>query len=317
MLIDYREGSYLLALYEPLRSLLPLCSTCHGEELQDAKTNSTCTDCRGTGRQLCTLSSADVAIPGNGPSGSILVGIEVKTFSDLLSSLDSGRLQATQIPAMCEDYPDERWLLIIGDYRPSPIDCALQTRITQFQCSSPEHDQRRFYDNYRRQPPCPKCNDPKYVRQIWQNWTDYTFGGGTRPYSFVESFLSGPSLSAYGFRVKSVPDYETAAVWLATLSASWSRLYASHRSMKTMDNSRQIAKPPTMDPRLYARLEHAMKFPGVGYELGMSMANSFDSVRQMYNADATTMSEIATTSGKGRRVKLGKTRAEAIDKYLS
>jgi len=317
MLIDYREGSYLLAMYEPVRSLLPVCSTCNGSGTQDEATNTTCADCYSTGRQLCTLNSGDVAIPGNGPFGSTLVGIEVKTFSDLISSLDSGRLQATQIPAMCEDYPDERWLLIIGDYRPSPTNYILQVRITQFECSRESCKNHRFYNNYKRLPECPKCGSTSDVRTLWYNWTDYTFGGGSRPYSFIESFLSGPSLSSYGFRVKSVPDYETAAVWLATIAISWSRDYKSHRSMKVTDQSRRIVCPPTMDSRTYARLEHAMKLPGVGYELGMSMANSFDSVRAMYMATPETLAEVYTTSGKGRRVKLGKTRADAINKYLS
>lgn len=324
MLIDYREGSYLLALYEPIRSALPMCASCGGQGyIIDGShcliDHVSCPDCRATGRQLCTLNSGDVAIPGNGSSGHVLVGVEVKTFSDLISSMDSGRLQATQIPAMCEDYPDERWILVIGDYRPSPADNALQTRISQFECFGGGHTgdakTRRFYENYKRNPPCPKCGGPS--KRIWSDWTDYTFGGGTRPYSFLESFLSGPSLSRYGFRAKSVPDYETAAVWLATISASWSKPYSSHRSMKVMDESRRVVKHPMMDVRQHARIEHAMKLPGVGYELASEMAKTFMTVRQMYNADTDTLAEIATTSSKGRKVRMGKTRADAIDKYLS
>lgn len=330
MLIDYREGSYLLALYEPIRSMLPVCATCQGdgyvwkECYTHNKSKESCPDCRATGRQLCTLNSGDVAIPGNGPSGPVLVGVEVKTFSDLISSMDSGRLQATQIPLMYEDYPDERWILVIGDYRPSPTDNALQTFIKQFVCHNIacphllDHPDKpyRFYDNYKRTPECPKCGIQN-ARIAWSNWSDYAFGGGTRPYSYLESFLSGPSLSRFNFRVKSVPDYETAAVWLSTIAASWSKPYSSHRSMKVMDESRRVVKHPMMDVRQYARLEHAMKLPGVGYELASEMAKTFTSVRSMYNADTDTLAEIATTSSKGRKVRMGKTRAEAINKYLS
>jgi ERCC4-type nuclease len=58
-----------------------------------------------------------VAICGNGPHGPVLVGVEVKSVYDLVSSINTGRLQATQIPAMLATY-DINWLLYFGSYRP-------------------------------------------------------------------------------------------------------------------------------------------------------------------------------------------------------
>lgn len=88
MLVDDRTGSRDLMGYEPVRSV----------------------------GLLCRLDSADVAITGNGPDGPILVGIEVKSVWDVLNSANTGRLQATQIPAMLATY-DVNWLLYYGGHR--------------------------------------------------------------------------------------------------------------------------------------------------------------------------------------------------------
>ena len=72
---------------------------------------------RSTG-ELCRLDSGDAMVIGNGPDGAILVGVEVKSVWDLVGSADTGRLQATQIPAMLRTY-GVSWLLWFGQYRVS------------------------------------------------------------------------------------------------------------------------------------------------------------------------------------------------------
>lgn len=67
--------------------------------------------------ELCRLDSGDVMIPGNGPDGSVLIGVEVKSIRDFIASIRTGRLQATQIPAMLATYY-RSWVLIYGEYRP-------------------------------------------------------------------------------------------------------------------------------------------------------------------------------------------------------
>lgn len=88
LMIDDRAGSCELVRYEPVRSL--------GE--------------------LCRLDSGDVALAGNGPDGATLIGVEVKSIWDLVSSMNTGRLQATQLPALVETY-EVPWLLYYGSYR--------------------------------------------------------------------------------------------------------------------------------------------------------------------------------------------------------
>jgi hypothetical protein len=101
--------------------------------------------------ELCRLESADVCFPGNGPGDDpVLIGIEVKSLDDLISSIDTGRLQGTQIPAMLAEY-DVNWLLYHGTYRPGIQTPSLQT---------------------------------------WRGqWRGYTLGKRPVPYGYLESFL--------------------------------------------------------------------------------------------------------------------------------
>lgn len=67
--------------------------------------------------ELCRLDSADAMLTGNGPDDTVrLVGVEVKSVWDVLGSANTGRLQATQVPAMLATY-DVSWLLYYGDHR--------------------------------------------------------------------------------------------------------------------------------------------------------------------------------------------------------
>lgn len=68
--------------------------------------------------ELTRLEFGDVAIVGNGAGDEpTLVGVELKSIWDLVSSINTGRLQATQVPGMLALY-QIRWLLFFGGYRP-------------------------------------------------------------------------------------------------------------------------------------------------------------------------------------------------------
>ena len=87
--VDYRAGSH--ELVAPLKALgLPVEET--------------------------TLDAGDVAFSGRGEKGKeVLVGIEYKRLSDLISSLRTERLQGHQLVAMSEAGFDYSWLLIEGE----------------------------------------------------------------------------------------------------------------------------------------------------------------------------------------------------------
>lgn len=67
---------------------------------------------------LSRLESGDVAITGNGPTGLLSVGVEVKSVGDLLQSEGNGRLR-DQFESMLKAY-DVNWLLTYGQYRAGP-----------------------------------------------------------------------------------------------------------------------------------------------------------------------------------------------------
>jgi hypothetical protein len=67
--------------------------------------------------EVTRLDSGDVMFCGNGHAGPVLVGIEVKSIYDVVSSINTGRLAATQLPALLATY-DVTWLLIYGTYGP-------------------------------------------------------------------------------------------------------------------------------------------------------------------------------------------------------
>lgn len=65
------------------------------------------------------LPYGDAAFFGNGPGGTLLVGVEIKTLEDCLSSLVSGRLPGHQAPGMVRDY-DVRYLIVQGSWKTDP-----------------------------------------------------------------------------------------------------------------------------------------------------------------------------------------------------
>lgn len=58
----------------------------------------------GAEAQAVHLEYGDVSFPMNGPTGLITVGIEIKTVSDLISSMISRRLTTRQLPGMRKVY---------------------------------------------------------------------------------------------------------------------------------------------------------------------------------------------------------------------
>lgn len=66
---------------------------------------------------LTRLESGDVCLNGQGADGNdALIGVEVKSIGDLISSMNNGRLQASQIPLMLSTY-NVSWLLYYGSHR--------------------------------------------------------------------------------------------------------------------------------------------------------------------------------------------------------
>jgi len=235
--------------------------------------------------ELTRLESGDVAFTGNGESGPILVGVELKSILDLIASLDSHRLQGAQLPGMIEFGYDVRWLLVYGSYRSNPANGNLQIR-------------KRATGTGKAQ------------------WIDYMLGKRAVPYGFPEAFLCSPSFTSLGFQSHRVIDIDEAVAWIMVLYRTWSKPWKDHKSMRVLydntgdgkkdkdDSAHGPPKPPgTLLPtdrnsKLMYRAGVASKLArGIGYEKAVAAAGHFPSVKSMVNASAE---EWALVSGFGR-----------------
>jgi hypothetical protein len=310
ILIDDRAGSKELILYPPLNS--PEVST------------------------LCRLSrdhakSADVAFLANGPSGPEMLGLELKHIDDLTESLSTGRLQGMdgQMEQMVEDFaPGFRWLLIYGQYRPSP------------------------------EPVMTQDNKPSYLLQVYRDNSDkvnrrsgyYTKKLGTRtvPYGYVEGFLSGPALPVMGFHSHRVNTIEEAAVWIYILHHTWTKEWDKHKSLRSINKVRQIngfkkgdsesssdsgsdsdsisvsmvnvseSQDNRMSELFKLRTRFASLFSGMGYERSIAAAKYFEgrSLEDMISATPSEWAEIEIEKKGKRVIRLGFPIAERICKKI-
>lgn len=262
LLLDSREGSWQLAKLEPLRSLLPVCSRCNG--MHPGVTGKVCDPCRGTGRQLSRITTStgeggpDVLIVGQGPSSPILVAVEVKSIRDLISSADTGRLQADpggQLPAMLRDY-DQSWLLWYGSIR----------------CGDTGHleEPGGRGDNGR-------C--------LWKPFTkNASRDGRPLPCEYLDAMLL--AIAAMGVHVHHVQNERQAARWLVSLYNYWTKPYEEHKFNRTF---KDVVRFPKVIPGITAKeLERAKRvcdrYPGLGMERALAAAKWFGSVREMANA---------------------------------
>lgn len=210
---------------------------------------------------LADLHSADVAIMGRSLSGDKLIGVEVKSLSDLIDSVSSGRLQATQIPKMIETY-DVRFLCYYGDYRPHPRDGSLQVRRSQ---SSP-----------------------------WETYSSNGRGARALAWSSVESFLTSEAFLACDVRVKHCLDISTVAYWIACLHAVWTKPPEHHKSFRCFDSTKSLPSRPVgdLDPITHQIAWTASTLPNIRYERGIAAARHFRSIRAMTSAPVSAWMRI-------------------------
>lgn len=192
--------------------------------------------------ELTRMDSGDVIIIGKGPEDKpMLVGVEVKSVFDLLSSISTGRLAGKQIPGMIEDY-DVSWLVSYGWY---------------------------------------KCGNRGELRVRRKGrWEAVEQGGRSLPYSYLEGFLLTVSAlgikvkHVYGNK-------GDLAKWLGVLAGWFGKPWSEHRALKVFDSSGQPGLLPTLDSRTALRARVAATIPGLGFKRAVAAAHHFPSVRDM------------------------------------
>lgn len=302
LLIDHRAGSEELMCYPPF-STCPKCSspiTIIRKPVDPKRPHLTpriekayCARSRshrlfGTLTQLSKLNSdratsPDVYFTGNGPDGKLSIAIEICSFTDLMSKIQTGKLAATQIPDLL-NY-DRPWIAWYGSVR--------------------DHDGRLQYQRY---------NRSRHAHE----WVDYSPGKSKQKFSlaYLENFLDSPALTSTHIRVKHYRTLAEIAYWIGNCYYPlWQKPWTAHKSLDRFDDSRRIPGNhllPTIDEFTHQMMIYAASNPSIEFTRALSVARYFDSAQDMFNADAEEWAEIKVKSKTGRETRIGTSRAQAI-----
>lgn len=219
------------------------------------------------------LDSADVAFAGNGLNGTLQHGVELKSITDLLQSIGSGRLQGQggQLQRMLKVY-DVCWLLYYGDVKAAFVD-----------------------DKF-----------PRLQVMRGNKWVI-----GKRPYAYLMSFLSG--LTDAGIRVVHVYDKESAVAWIRSTYNRYSKPWGDHKLFNVLQQPPEAKKKSRnmIDSLLPDRLEEGLgvegrqimktmaSFTNISYDRALSIARHFRSIRAIMSA---TEDEIIQIPGIGKGI---------------
>lgn len=210
------------------------------------------------------LRAGDAAFIGRGPDRQVAVGVEVKSVADLLSSIQTGRLQGTQIPRMREEY-DVVWLLVHGRWRVG-ADGGLLV-----------YNERRCH------------------------WFNHPPEGHQFTYAYPEKWLMTAVES--GVRVRMVEREEEVAAWLGLLAGWWEKRWERHGGMCAFDRSREIPGVVGMENGGMLRAQVANCLPKLGVKRARAAAEHFPSVRGMINAGVEEWCEVeGVGKGIGERI---------------
>lgn len=240
---------------------------------------------------------ADAMFCGNGPDGrNLKVGIEVKKWTELLSSLDTGRLQATQLPGLVELY-DIRFLVHYGPYQPNPDTGNIQAL-------------RKRGDSW--------------VWVDFQPGSSNANGGRARTYSYgyLSRFLCSPQFLSMGITSVRVSSIAEAAWWIGETYAEWTKPWSHHKSIGEALDRTSAPSPISLraheDPKMQQCIQVASTFPNIRYRRAVAMAEHFQgSTRAMVNATAEELASVKVKDKEtGKERKLGKSLAMQIDERL-
>lgn len=216
----------------------------------------------GIPAELARLDFADCAFPGRGPADSVtMVGLEVKTISDVCQCMHTGRFAGHQLPGLLANY-DDVWLIVEGHWRPS-ISGGLEVR------SGTDRSPRWF--------------PLRTGRREWM-WRE------------VQGWLT-TVMTLGGVRVWQTHDRMETVRACASIYRWWTeKPFEEHKSLKTFSEMKgrvstrkgstiQLA-PPTLARCIYKEL------PGIGWERSQDVEAAFASVQAAVNADVASWQRI-------------------------
>lgn len=234
----------------------------------------------GCNPALAHLDFADVACFGYGPADANYdIGIERKTISDLLHSIESGRLTGHQIPGLRQDY-DVGYLVVEGLWRAGP---------------------EGVLEVFRGVPGQRPTWQPPYGRP-WM-------------YADVVSLLNSITVQGEIHVVRTGTRNETCLA-IHGLMTWWGKRWREHRTLKVIHGTRP-ALAPMHTPSLLRVM--AAQIPAIGWEWSGVVERTFGSVAEMVEAPVEVWSELrpwGRTRAGNRRAKLGRKRAMQVVQAL-
>lgn len=214
--------------------------------------------------QMTQMPFGDIAFDGLLSDGSpTSYGLELKSVSDVVACVQSGRFAGHQLPGLMANY-DNVWLLIYGQWRARVPDGVLE-----------------------------ELRDGRGGGKYW-----YPAGGGQRLWMHrdLESWLITMQVAG-GIRVHRVRDAAEAAVFIRTLY-HWAQReeHKSHHvifSGKHLWQDQALMVKPTLARRVAAELPH------IGVKRSAEVARAFHTMEQMVEAEPKDWMKIP---GVGRRI---------------
>lgn len=202
--------------------------------------------------ETTALRSGDVMFMGNGPEDQpISVGIELKTVSDFIGSMHSGRL-ALQVEEMRNTYGFS-WIVVEGFYR-----AGANSGVAEVPCGPA--------------------------------WRQLHLGSRPVFWRDIELFITSLEVQGGVHVRRTRTERETASVIGLVMFPWWSKSWAEHHSLKqTADpQAQRLTLQEEKDPVVRRMHRIARGLDGIGYERGLKVAKSgvFASVKQMINGSA-------------------------------
>ena len=196
--------------------------------------------------ELLTLEYGDFAFEGNGPDGPVLVGVERKRLTDLLTSMRTGRLAGHQLQGLLSTY-SPCYLLVEGIFR-------------------------RGSDGV--------LESPAWGKDA-RGWAPVRVGVQGFLFSEMDNFLTSLENIA-GLKIRYTSSQTQTAQTLASLYAWWGKPWLKHRSLGVV----YTPAPSTIDlvePSLLKKI--AVQLPGVGWEKSVAVERKWRTVVDMILAE--------------------------------
>ena len=199
------------------------------------------------------LEYGDFAFFGNGPDDQILsIGIERKTLSDLVNSMQSGRLSGHQLIGLVDTYHIV-YLLIEGTYRVN-------------------------------------WDTGTIMVPRGKGWTPLGFGARTFSYREVANFLN--TLAIIGnVHVWFTHDIVESGAWIRFTYNWWQKAWEEHKAHKAFNRSRQgPTNALLVKPTILQRI--ANQLTGIGWEKAGELSAKFPTTESLVSAEPKDLMEV-------------------------